>query len=434
MDKLLRALCVAVWVAAFAACGFPRPLDVPECTGSPDCKSSEAPFCQVSSGRCVACLDGTSCPTDKPVCDASEYSCRGCARDDECPGGICVEADGTCVAEASVVYVDGAGVNFGTCPKNLPCNLAFGVSKASAVRNHIKILNGTLGVTAAVTLIPDLYIEGTDTIVTGPDGMFNIPQSVNITLSHMRLQPVSGLVTTVDVTRTLRLFDVQTSGGISVNGGTLDADLSTFIGDGGITCMAGTVTLQRSRFDRSPLTGITCQFIVRRTRFDMSGDVNKLSISNGVLTFENNLITQTEEIADTMAVNGVAPASTIRFNTFVNTAALPSDGVALSCGSPLRVSSNIFAYGSMHPTTLCVVHYSLYDSIAVPEQTAGVGNKVADSSSFFVDKAGKDFHLSPSSPARGAAEFDLGVSDDFDGAARPSPAGSQPDIGAFEAR
>jgi len=356
-------------------------------------------------------------------------------RDDECPGGICVEADGTCVADASVVFVDGSGVNSGTCTRDAPCSLAFGLSKASAVRKHIEIVSGTLQVTSSVTLTPDLYIEGHDTIVTGPAGMFTLPQNVNITLSHMRLQPSSGLVTTVDALRTLRLFDVQTSGGINVNGGVLDVDLSTFTGGGGIACNLGTSTVRRSLFDHSPMSSMTCQLIVRRSRFDMSGD-HGFSAENGVLTFENNVITQTEGIADSMVLVSVAPGSTVRFSTFVNTALLPSDGVALACNSSVDVSSNIFAYGSMHPlgTVGCNVRYSLYDSIAVPEVTAGVGNKAAGSSSFFIDKAGKDFHLSPSSPARGAAESGLGVSEDFDGAARPSPAGSQPDMGAFEAR
>jgi hypothetical protein len=63
----------------------------------------------------------------------------------------------------------------------------------------------------------------------------------------------------------------------------------------------------------------------------------------------------------------------------------------------------------------------------------GVGRKAGDSSTFFVDKAGKDYHLSMHSAAVGAAEPGLDVSDDLDGNARPSPSGSVPDIGAFEA-
>jgi hypothetical protein len=462
MNRLLRVLyrwCVASWIV-FAACGFPKPADVLECTAASDCKSPGAPFCvagqcvvacasnddcvgrpgtpfcQVSSGSCVGCLDSSVCPGDKAICDATEHSCRGCERDDECPGGICVEADGRCVADADVIYVSGTGVNSGSCTRQQPCSLVFGLTEVTADRNHIKILNGTLNVASTLTLSPNLYVEGTDTMITGPAGMFSVAQFVNVTLSHMQIQPASGLVTTVDAARSLRLFDVRLGGGIGVNGGTLEVDRSTLANAGGITCMGGTVTVRRSIFDHSPLGGQTCQLTMQRNRFDLSGDLLKIGIDGGVLTFENNLIIQSEGIADTMAVRNVAPASTVRFNTFVNTTAVPSDGQAFSCSSPMNVTSNIFAYASMHPlvTRDCDLRYALIDSIAVPEQVAGVGSKSADSNTFFVDKAGKDYRLSPSSPARGAAEPGVNVSEDFEGAARPSPAGSPADVGAFEAR
>jgi len=99
------------------------------------------------------------------------------------------------------------------------------------------------------------------------------------------------------------------------------------------------------------------------------------------------------------------------------------------------VTSNIFAYNSMHPNALdCGLRYSLYDSVALPQFAVGVGVVQGDRSAFFVDLAGKDFHLSGTSRARGASEPGLGVSDDFDGNPRPAPIGSVPDMGAFEAR
>jgi hypothetical protein len=253
----------------------------------------------------------------------------------------------------------------------------------------------------------------------------------------MTVQPTSGLAITVDPARSLRLYDVRVSGGVTVNGGTLDVDLSTFSGGGGVTCMGGSTAVRRSLFDHSPLSGTTCQLVARRNRFDMTGDAG-VGADGGVLTFENNVIMQSEGIADSMAVNNLTGASLIRFNTWVNTlTAVPSDGVALSCNSPLKVTSNIFAYASMHPLAYgqgCEVRYSLFDSVALPEATMGVGRVAGDGSTFFVDRTGKDFHLSTHSPALGAAEPGLGVSDDFDGNARPSPSGSVPDIGAFEAR
>lgn len=454
---------LALCLAALAACGFPKPADVPECRSASDCKSLEAPFCiagscvaacqassdcqglagtpfcQASSGKCVACLDASVCSADKPVCDATAGACRGCARDEECPGGICIEADGTCVADSDVVFVDSlAGRDTGVCTRTEPCaTLAFAISQVPASHDHIqiKILSGTFALTASVSLVRNLYLEGSDTVLTGPAGMSTLLQNANVTLSHIKLQPnSSGPVITVDTGRTLRLFDVQTSAAIDVNGGGLDAEQTSFTSAGGITCTAGTLTVQRSGFDDSPLTSMTCVVSVRRTRFDLLNGVNSIFIDSGVLTFENNLIVQANGGADSMTVGHQAPGSTVRFSTFVSTTVLPSDGVALGCSSPIDVSSNIFAYNSMNPLVRCDVRYSLIDSVALSQYATGAGSKQGDRSTFFVDLPRKDFHLSVSSPALGAAEPGLGVSEDFDGAARPSPAGSPADMGAFEAR
>src|SRR6266571_1735429 len=70
------------------ACGFPRPPDVAQCSTSSDCTSTNAPFCvhgtcvascginddcqanltkpfcEMTTGQCVGCLDGTNCPAD----------------------------------------------------------------------------------------------------------------------------------------------------------------------------------------------------------------------------------------------------------------------------------------------------------------------------------------------------------------------------------
>jgi hypothetical protein len=89
----------------------------------------------------------------------------------------------------------------------------------------------------------------------------------------------------------------------------------------------------------------------------------------------------------------------------------------------------------MHPhgSSTCAARYSLYDRIALPEQTDGMGNRVADGAAFFVNRSSQDFHLAPASPARSAGESGTGVTRDLDGRPRPSPIGSAPDIGAFEA-
>jgi hypothetical protein len=86
-----------------------------------------------------------------------------------------------------------------------------------------------------------------------------------------------------------------------------------------------------------------------------------------------------------------------------------------------------------HGTSVCSARYSLYDASARPQQTAGVGNRVADGLTFFADQANRDFHLAPASPAREGAELGTGVARDLEGRPRPRPVGSLPDMGAFEA-
>jgi hypothetical protein len=61
-----------------------------------------------------------------------------------------------------------------------------------------------------------------------------------------------------------------------------------------------------------------------------------------------------------------------------------------------------------------------------------VGNRSADISTIFRDRQAGDFRLAAASPAIGWGKPGL-VTSDFDGHPRPAPAGSMPDVGAFEA-
>lgn len=87
------------------------------CTSDAECAGAE-PRCELSSGRCVACLDagdcadGTVCVAPAqvcvescvtrgcgdatPVCNTETGLCRACGGDAECSGGRCRD-DGACV-------------------------------------------------------------------------------------------------------------------------------------------------------------------------------------------------------------------------------------------------------------------------------------------------------------------------------------------------
>lgn len=261
-----------------------------------------------------------------------------------------------------------------------------------------------------------------------------------MTLEELTLTAESGdplVAVTVGSSGSLRLYHANVTGQITTKGGTISVSKSTFVtpttfNADGIVCTSGTVAVTESSFHRVVVRGSNCQVAVDKSIFDMLND-GSISIQGGVARIENNVVMNAIELADSMFVMGVAPGSTIRFNTFVNTSGVASDGTALDCDGTPTVTSNIFAYNSMHPftpTDTCPSRYSLFDSTAASDETQGTGNQVSDAASFFVDRARKDFHLSSNSPARGKAEPGLGVLVDIEGHPRPAST----DIGAYQSQ
>ena len=151
-------------------------------------------------------------------------------------------------------------------------------------------------------------------------------------------------------------------------------------------------------------------------------------------TQPDKVFVQSYELADSIRMINAAPGSTFRFNTVVNTSTITSSGVAQSCDASIAVASDIFAYNSTapFPGTTCIPHSSLIDAPGMDAALPANGNVAADVSTFFADRATGDFHLSAQSPAK-MLGAEAGVLTDVDGGARPLPAGTKPDAGAFEA-
>ena len=459
----LRCGPVACCLSLLAACGFPKPPDVAACSQASDCASSApfcvsgecvagcqsnddctsagSPLCDTSSGMCVACLDATSCSADRPFCDSAANVCRGCERDSECGSGVCLVADGTCADSSAVLHVAGASASdTGDCPSESPCaTLQYAISRATQTRNVVLVHAGALFPTAITTIDRAVYIAGNGATIAWQGDLFAVAQFTTATLDNMTLQPGGSQnpkIATVASSSSLRLSRITGSqGGVTTTGGTIAAINSSF-SSAFIGCMNGAISVTASTFKDSTVGGTNCQVSVRQSRFEETAD-GSVSIEGGVAQIENNVIVNAYELADSMHVVAVAPGSYVWFNTFVNSSGVASDGVAPYCDNTPAVTSNIFAYGSMHPNNVspqCMARYSLYDTVALPEQTAGTENKVADSSTFFVDKGAKDFHLSTASPAKGGGEPGLGVAQDLAGTPRPSQPGSRPDIGAYQAQ
>jgi len=303
----------------------------------------------------------------------------------------------------------------------------------------IAITAGQLVPASTVAIDRPVYIDANGTIIHRNGVVFSVAPATAVTVSNLTLTADGGnplVAATVSATGSLRLYRANVTGQITTNSGAIAATKSTFLSPmtfnvDGIACTSGTVAVFESVFQRVWVAGANCQVTIEKSRFDMLND-GSVNVTGGFTRIENNLIIHANELADSMYVAGVTPGSTVRFNTFVNTSGLASDGVALQCDGTAIVTSNIFAYNSMHPltpTNTCPTRYSLFDSTALSEQTLGTGNQTADAMLFFVDRARKDFHLGPNSPARGKAEPGLGVADDIEGHLRPVAA----DIGAYQA-
>ena len=160
--------CIAAVCTSSAECGAEHPLCsngvCVDCDSTHGCPSPDRAFCDLAIGGCgpcgtssecgafpaaPACVDGAcvQCATSNdcgaataPICEGG--MCRGCKQDSECETTACGD-DGTCIAEAAIVWM---AVNGGstTCTRAAPCaNFTEAGAQLSAVRKHIVMSTGT---------------------------------------------------------------------------------------------------------------------------------------------------------------------------------------------------------------------------------------------------------------------------------------------------
>ncbi|HWO19082.1 MAG TPA: hypothetical protein VNO30_09900 [Kofleriaceae bacterium] len=445
--------CVAAECDTSAECTSPAApvcidhLCVAACRVDTDCAGAAGgPRC-AEDGACVGCFSHTDCPAGAPLCDAEDRSCRGCEADAECASGVCLEADAVCAEPGQLVYVRNDGVDIGSCTRDMPCQtLSFALGQVTPSRDVIRVVGGSLSTPlTTITLDRAVTIDASNTAIGKPFNgpLFSVGSlSRFVTLGGLRLlgssNPSDPMITVASGSLLRVVRSVLDTAMIDVaNGGLELRDVRAVAGSlfAAVQCTNGTVSARRVEFEHTAIHATNCQLNVSRCRFDEISD-GSITAQGGAAIFENNLVLQAYELADTLFLMNMAPGSRVRFNTFVNTSGVVSSGTALSCDATLEVSSNIFAYGSAYPlgtaAGMCRATHSLFDTAANPEQTMGQGNVVADAATFFVDRAAQDFHLSAASPARAAAAA-ASVADDFDGKRRPAPAGSRADIGCYEA-
>nr|HEX4318028.1 choice-of-anchor Q domain-containing protein [Kofleriaceae bacterium] len=281
-------------------------------------------------------------------------------------------------------------------------------------------------------------IDGSDThLLAGGNGVvFHVLGTASATLEGVSLSS-NGSASAIETepASSLLVFgasvDGATSNGVGtvlVHGGQLSLVEDTFTNlTQDVVCgNNGNLLVDRCTFESSRINSDGCGVIVTRSRFDhFLGEAQ-----NGEARFENNLITSDSQFDDAATVLKGTAGSYFRFNTFANTSGVVFSAGTLQCDDSIEVSSNIFAWGTTVPPT-CFTTYSLFDANVMQQ---GSGNQSADGSTFFVSPDSGDFHLGSNSPAKGAADpSQTSTTIDFDGNPRPNPAGSVPDIGAFEA-
>ena len=429
---------------------------MPQCTTSSDCTDPTAPFCEnqfcvaacgsdadcatmagtplcASWGACVACLDDTTCTmADAPVCDGSAHACRGCVADSECTSGICLESNGTCASESQAAFVDIGGTDTGTCPKSAPCaTIEYAFGQLSGARNVLKVVPTHWNIAATTEVNFSGYIDGSTTTMmgTGSDGLFSV-EGGNATVTGFTFSPETGVGVADVHAGQVTFYGDTLASNVNVNGGTLVLQSAAATS---VTCATGgTIDIERTSLSGGINTNL-CAVTIEQSTFDETasdGDPIRLGSASQPFKIENNLFISSDAFTDPVSIDGPA-GSVFRFNTLVNLSGENEMAEPMNCrNGPIDVSNNIIAW---HVSTEinCSLTYTLVDSLeALPP---GAGNLVGDASTFFVDMAGKNFHLASGSPAIGAAEPAVNVTVDHDGNPRPQPAGTNADVGAFEA-
>lgn len=420
---------------------------VGSCSNDDDCADTGRPFCD--EGVCVGCRSPVDCTENQPICDQQDRTCRGCRADDECISGVCIEADNVCATSEQIVHVKQFGVDSGTCTATAPCGtLGYALQQVTGPRHIIRVMSSDLFVDQAVAVNRSVILDGNGTTIAEPymlgEPLFQISlATVTIEGFTIEGQLSTSTMPTITVSDgTLRMTKATTNTTlISATNATLELEdmqvaTANSYDQPMVKCLTGTLSIRDVEFQKATVDSMNCLLTVQGSRFDGNSDGSVRAVG-GKVTIENNLITESNELSDSMSVYSAAPGSVIRFNTFVNISGIDSDGVALFCDNTPDVANNIFAYRSQHPMggpgdpMPCRARFSLFDTVAVPEHRSGEGNRISEFALIFANASSKDFHLAPTSNAKEGAQPNI-VDIDLEGAPRPRPAGTNPDMGCFE--
>lgn len=427
-----------------------------------------------SSGTCVACTTATQasdCSGATPIC-GSDNSCRACQAHSECASGICVfdgASAGSCAAASQIAYVDNKGsvttcsangmTHDGNAPATAFCDIQNAVSTS---KPYVLVAGQTPSGTSAyskvsITSARTVTIVGPGQGAAAPATIYD-PTNVGLTIS-LSGSGVSGTVIVdgleigdrsnaslqdaVDCTASggasatlvVRRTAIQHSSKLGVNSNGCDATMgSTLVENnvmGGLQFTTSDLEMDASLVENNSGGGIqlsTSDFTIENTVIALNGSAS--SGFGGVQSIGTGSVGRAQLINDTIVKNTAATGGYSALDC------PPANSMAIF---------NSVVEGNLNTTEIrstCTLGYS---SFAGATAASGNGNTditgCTDASLFVNTGANPYTPLSTvTAPCtvtllgKGTSSY-MGIAapnHDLLGAARPQPAGSMPDDGAYE--
>ncbi len=397
-------------------------LDAGACVSNHDCLAPLGICDRASTDRCVECTttEHDACTGATPAC--VDHTCQKCTEHMQCTESNVCLPDGTCADTAEVAYVDGFTFG-GACTRLQPCD---SLAEALATNRPLVKLAGGLMVETSTT-----YIRQVVTIFGDP-------------ATPLYGSSSTGDVIAIDGGADVHIYDLEISyargSAISVAAGSnlsLTRVRIQGAGQAAIVASGSTLTLTQSKIDNGGDIGI----MISSGRLDLTQSTITSNRGGGIyikaaeFNITNNVIADNGtpvEMAGAVNVGDITAAGlhTLEFNT-ISGNEYATGFAAINCTSiaaPLTFSNNI-VFGNTDPQvagTNCAFRYSDIG----PAMAAGTGNINTDP--MFINPAGADYHLGPSSPAREVADPAATLGVDFDG--DPRPQGTRRDMGADEVK
>jgi hypothetical protein len=321
---------------------------------------------------------------------------------------VCDTSSGACIDASQIVFVNAATGSGSSCTQAKPCKtISDGITAVTAGRTYVVVAAGSYSETVT--------IDGKTATILG-DGADLQPAGLG----------QAGIVVLNASTVVIEGLHVHDAGG-GANGDGIRCAVTT----------SGTpsLTVRQLAIDGCTGQGIdaaSCTVTIDRSNISANTG-GGVSISGGAATLTNNMIDRNGGLSSTIGnvkIDSVTALS-FDFNTVADGAtsnAAFATGVQCTAVTPVTLSDS-FIFGSAAvqvSATNCSFAYTLSN-----QTISGSGNATT-SAPGFINPTQNNYHIATTSPAVAAANPAATIDVDFDGDARPMPAGTHDDIGADE--